>query len=395
MRTVLILPALMLLTTLVLAQPAQLSDLRVNTRYASVQLNQLFSGGPPPNGIPPLGFSADTFGFPDTKSAQFETVSSARTWLADREPVILVRVGAEAGIFPLQVLVWHEIANTTLGGVPVAVTFCPLCNTAIAFDRRVPLNAEMLARVRQDRPNLDVKQPLTVTFGVSGLLYLSDLVMFDSATHTLWSQAIGQAIVGTLTDTTLNTIPAQIVSFERAAGSAPNARVLSARTGYLRDYGRNPYVGYDKVDEPPFLFNGVVDGRLAPKERVVTVSLGSDVAYPWSLLQARKVLNDTVAGTPIAVFWQSGTSSALDDASIADARDVGATGVFARRLANRVLTFEAAGNDFRDRETSSTWAITGEAIAGPLRGNRLEAITHGNHFWFAWAAFKPQTRIYK
>ena len=372
-------------------------ELNYDTRFKTVPLERLASGGPPPNGIPPLGFAQDAFGFPDTKAVNFETVAQAKIWLKPREPVIVLRLSADAAIVPLQVLVWHEIANFSLGKTPVAVTFCPLCNTAVVIDRRIPINAAMKARLKAvpsvPKPEGDF---LTVTFGVSGLLYNSAMVMFDSATHTLWSQAIAEGIVGTLSSTELKVLPSQIMSFEAASRAAPNARVVSRNTGYSRHYGQNPYVGYDDATNPPFLFKGPTDGRLPPKERVVSLSLnGVDVAYPWSVLQQRRVINDRVGVTPITVFWTPGTTSALNESSIADSRDIGASGVFDRRIGNRLLTFEAVGNAWRDRETGSTWSLVGEAMVGPLQGQRLEPIAHTNHFWFAWAAFKPNTRIFK
>lgn len=375
------------------AQPAQIETLKVQSQFKSVPLDELRSGGPPPNGIPPLGFQGDSGALPDTGGVKFETVGQAGKWLNAREPVILVTVNGESGIFPLQVLIWHEIANVTLGQVPVAVTFCPLCNTALVADRRVPVGKEQLARLGA---RTEVRNgTLLVSFGVSGLLYKSDLVMFDSATHSLWYQAIGRGIVGTMTGTQLRVYPSLIVPFGEAAREAPGARVLSRDTGYSRDYGRNPYVGYDDADEPPFLFSGKLDARLAPKERVVTVSVGdAHAAYPFSVLSAQGVVNDRVGDTPLAVFWQKGTTSALDTAAIGEARDVGAGVVFDRRLGGRSLTFQNLNGTFRDRETGSQWTLTGRATSGPLKGQVLRAVTHANHFWFAWAAYVPQTRVY-
>ncbi len=130
-------------------------------------------------------------------------------------------------------------------------------------------------------------------------------------------------------------------------------------------------------------------------ERVVAVDWGgSSVAYAFSLLSRTRVVNDDVGSVPIVVFWVSGTASALDAAEIAEGRDVGATAVFDRRLHGRVLSFEAmADGRFRDRETGTTWDLSGRGASGPLAGRRLTAIPHGNHFWFAWAAFRPDTKL--
>jgi len=330
----------------------------------SVPLSEISSGGPPRDGIPPLDHP------------RFVTPQAAAKWLKGREPVIALDLNGTHRAYPLQILIWHEIVNDQVSGVPVAVTFCPLCDTAIAFDRR-----------------LDGR---TLDFGTSGNLRKSDLVMWDRQTESWWQQATGTAIVGALTGTVLSVFPAAIVSFDTFAQAYPDGSVLSRETGFDRTYGENPYPGYDDAKTPPFLFNGTTDGRLPPKAKVVAVSIGSDdVAYPYTILQRRGVVQDTVGGTAIAVFYQAGTASALGGSSIPDSPDGGATGVFKSLLGDRLLSFHASGNRFIDAETGSSWDLLGRAVSGPLAGEHLEAIVHGDHFWFAWAAFKPSTRIYK
>ena len=129
--------------------------------------------------------------------------------------------------------------------------------------------------------------------------------------------------------------------------------------------------------------------------RVLTVDLPEEaVAYPYEALEKERVINDTVAQTPIALFWQAGTASALDSGSIADGRDVGTGASFSRSLDGEVLDFEWSDGAIRDRQTASTWSLLGEATAGPLQGSKLEPVVSINHFWFSWAAFRPETRIY-
>ena len=189
--------------------------------------------------------------------------------------------------------------------------------------------------------------------------------------------------------------PAQIVSFEQAREAFPDSSVLSQDTGYRRSYGQNPYVGYDAVGSPAFLFQGVTDGRLTPKERVVSVVQGEEAAaYPFAVLEQKRVINDQLSGAPLTVFWQAGTASALDSAAIAQGQDIGAVGVFDRRLEDRELTFTWQEGAFVDLETSSTWNLLGEAVSGELAGEQLSPIVHDNTLWFAWAAFKPETRVY-
>lgn len=350
-----------------------LSKLRVSTlnwktdfSKTNIDLSEIISGGPPKDGIPAIN------------EPHFESIAAARAWLADQSPVIALELNGDARAYPLAILIWHEIVNDTVGGVPVVVTFCPLCNTALVFERRL------------DGRVLD--------FGTTGNLRFSDLVMYDRQTESWWQQAIGEGIVGEYTGRRLTFVPAQIVSLAEFEAAYPSGQVLSRETGYRRDYGRNPYVGYDRVDQQPFLFRGVVDGRLAPMERVVTVVEGDEaLAFPYSELARTGIATETVAGAPIVVFWTPGTASALDAPTIDAGRDVGTTGVFDPELDGRTLTFErpsGPSGPIVDRETGSTWSITGRATAGPLAGRSLEPVVHGDHFWFAWAAFQPTTRIW-
>jgi hypothetical protein len=394
--------------------PGRLADLRVPAEPAVIPIDAILSGGPPPQGIPALGFRGLTGVAPASPDPSFETQDEAGAWIDDAEPVLLVRVGDEARIYPLQILTWHEIVNDTLAGAPVAVTFCPLCNSGLAFDRRVPLDDAAVDALRAAEGDLSRLAPLPgdladawrarqgtpppawaldVTFGVSGLLYFSNLLMFDEATRTLWSQLTGEAAVGPLAGRSLVRYAAQMLSFEDARAATPDALVLGRDTGFPRSYGRNPYVGYDRVDTPAFLFEGPEDGRLPPKARVVTIDGPVPVAYPFERLEAERVVHDLIAGEPVVTFWTPGAASALDAASIAQGRDVGATGVFDPVVDGRELRFEADGDAFVDDATGSRWDVTGLAVAGPLAGTRLTPIPHDATLWFAWAAFRPDTEI--
>ena len=233
------------------------------------------------------------------------------------------------------------------------------------------------------------------SFGVSGLLRYSDLIMYDRDTDSWWQQILGEAIVGELTGTRLPKVPASIISWADFRENYPDGQVLTRDTGFTRQYGRNPYTGYDDIDSSPFLFVGPEDGRLRPVERVAAVELGGEsVAYPFLRLEETPVVNDAIGGTPVVVFFSLGTTSALDGSEIAASRDVGATGVYDRRLGDQTLTFRPDSNAFIDEETGSTWNVLGRAVDGPLTGETLTPIVHGNHFWFAWAAFKPTTRVW-
>ncbi len=347
-----------------------------NTNWSKhlVPYDEILSGGPPRDGIRSID------------APQFESPESAAGWLAGNEPVVVLEIGDDARAYPLQIITWHEIVNDEVGGRPVVVTFCPLCNSALAFD--------------------SVLDGQTFEFGVSGLLRNSDLIMYDRTTETLWQQFTGEAIIGDLAGERLAFLPTAIVSFDDFRATHPDGRVLSRETGLRApsSYGSNPYAGYDTYEHilsaggNLALFAGEPDGRLAAADRVVTVSLeeaGVDVAYPYAVLEKARVVNDSPGGRDLVVFFTPGTASALGAQVIADAEDVGATGVFDPALDGRKLTFRFDGEQIVDEETGSSWNILGLATAGPLAGQRLSPIVHGDHFWFSWAAFKPETIIYQ
>ena len=305
----------------------------------------------------------------------FETLEEASAWLVENEPVIALDIDGDARAYPLQILTWHEIVNDSVADVPVVVTFCPLCNSALVFDRR--LNGEVY------------------DFGTSGWLRHSDLVMWDRTTESLWQQFTGEGIVGELAGEQLDFLPSSIISFADFSEAFPDGIVLSRNTGFGRPYGQNPYPGYDQIGQDPFAFIGVPDRRLAAMERVVTVSLdGVDVAYPLLELLDAGVINDMQGGQDLVVFHAGGTASALDNPIIFRSEDVGATGVFDPNLNGQLLTFIKDGDVITDEQSGSTWNIIGRAIDGPLAGEQLTPIVHGDHFWFSWAAFRPDTIIY-
>jgi Protein of unknown function (DUF3179) len=295
---------------------------KTNFDRHTVPLREFQSGGPGKDGIPALD------------KPRFLSVSKAG-FLRPEEPVIALTLAGRARAYPLQILVWHEIVNDVVGGVPVAVTFCPLCNTAIAFDRRVGGQ--------------------TLDFGTTGNLRNSDLVMYDRQTESWWQQFGGEGVVGRYAGTRLRMLPARIVAWQSFRAQHPDVLVLSRATGYSRPYGENPYAGYDDVSSPPFFpaAHGS-DHRLPPKERVVFLERGdSAVAIPFSTLAKKRRVEITLAGHRYEVRWQGGVNSALDSREIASGRDVGAAQVLER-----------------GRET-----------------------TFSEPFWFAVAAFRPNVQI--
>ncbi len=330
----------------------------------SVSYDEILSGGPPKDGIPAID------------APEFVSVEEADEWLKPQEPVILVEVGDLAKAYPIQILTWHEIVNDVIGNVPVTVTFCPLCNTGIAFERRF------------DGQVLD--------FGTTGRLRRSNLIMYDRQTETWWQQATGEGIVGKYTGRQLTFVPAAMISWKDFMEAHPGAEVLSRDTGHSRDYGRNPYTGYDDVEQSPFLYDGPeTPDALPPMARVVTIELNDEaVAYPFDLLQDVRVVNDTVGDVPVVVLWAPGTASALDAGSVAGGVDVGAATTYSRELDGKTLTFAVDGDRIIDEQIGTKWDVLGNGTSGSLAGQQLEPVVSINHFWFSWAAFKPETRIY-
>ncbi len=313
------------------SEPAVEDELRVSTAgwstdftKHSVPLGEFFGGGPGKDGIPAID------------DPVFATTAESAEYLEAREPVILVELNGEARIYPIQVLIWHEIVNDTLGGTPIAVTFCPLCNTALVFERT--LDGQLL------------------DFGTSGNLRNSDLVMFDRQTETWWQQFGGDGVVGELTGKKLTPVPAQLTAWEDARATHPDADVLSRDTGFSRPYGQNPYVGYDDIDRPPFFPVENEDDRLNPKDRVVFIEHeGEAVAVPLTALEVAGEIELAVGGRDIVVGFEEGVRSALDGAEIGSSRDVGS----------------ATARD----------ASTGELVP------------FDTPFWFAVGAFAPDARI--
>ena len=278
--------ALALVASVAVADPDRWSREWPETDFTKSHVadwSEIQSGGPPKDGIPALND-------PGFKAAADETR------IGRREPVIVLKIGnAPARAYPLRYLTWHEIVNDTVAGVPVAVTFCPLCNSALTFDRRVRGRA--------------------LTFGVSGKLRHSDMVMYDRETQSWWQQAIGAAIVGELLGTELTALPSRLESWQDFTTAHPDGLVMD-EPRYNRPYGRNPYRDYDS-SKRPFLFTGELPPHGVPAlERVVRVG---DRAWPMTRLAEAGEL--TEAG--VTIRWKPGQVSALDTGRINKARDVG------------------------------------------------------------------------
>jgi len=347
-------------------RPSNLNTSNWSTDFCNgdVNFDDFLSGGPPKDGIPSVA------------NPEMESIDMASEWLVDRSPVIAVEIDGEARAYPQAILMWHEIANDEIAGVPIAVTFCPLCNSSITYDRRV---------------GDDV-----LDFGVSGLLRNSDMVMFDRQTESWWQQLTGVGIVGDYAETVLDFVPSQVISFGQFVERYPEGVVMSRNTGHGRTYGRNPYEGYD-TNPNPFLFRGDIDERL---DSAVTHVLATDIndspkAYPFDLIREAGVINDTIGETSVVIFYQSGVATALGESVIDNGRDIGTAGMYDATTNGQLLTFVSnEDGSFTDEQTNSKWNAYGEAIDGELAGTELEWIHAFPHFWFAWAAFHPETAVY-
>ncbi len=253
---------------------------------ASVDYGSILSGGPPKDGIPSI--DQPIFGMVEEVAEKWD--------MGPQEPVITVEIGGDLKTYPLRILMWHEIVNDSVGGVPVAVTYCPLCNSAVVFDRRVG-----------DR---------ILDFGTTGKLRNSDLVMYDRQTESWWQQFLGEAIVGEMTGTLLDMVPVRIESFEKFRARGVHGKVLVPNNPRVRRYGGNPYEGYDGRSRPYEFFRGELPNEVPPLERVVAVG---EEGWTLSLLREK----GEIRSGDLVLTWEPGQNSALDSYRIADGRDIG------------------------------------------------------------------------
>lgn len=289
---------------------------RTDFSRMAVTASEITSGGPPRDGIPAID------------GPRFEPAASAG--LAPAEPVIALEIGGDARAYPLRILLWHEIVNDVVGGVPIVVTYCPLCNSSLVFDRRT------------ERGILD--------FGVSGLLRHSDMIMYDRQTESWWQQFAGEAIAGELTGLKLRALPVRVESRARFVARFPLGRILLEDPASGKPYGRNPYAGYD-TEHWPFLFTGDYDGPVPALARLVSV--GGD-AWPLELLRNK----GRIEYEELVLTWGAGQNSPLDTSETAKGRDIG----------NVVVQRREAGG--------------------------LVDVVHDLSFAFAFKALRPEGRIH-
>lgn len=276
--------------------------------------------------------------FPPRKGSYSRSMSGDTFSLSPQDPVISFEINGDARAYPLRIMIFHEIVNDVVGGEPVAVTYCPLCNTAIVFKRTLDGEA--------------------VEFGTTGKLRHSDLVMYDRKTHSWWQQFTGKAIVGELTGHRLERLAARLESYEHFSRRHPGGRVMAPPRESTAPYGKNPYFQYDSARRP-FLYRGKTPAGIDPLARVVAVD---GTAYDLALVQKERMIEE--AG--LRISWVAGQASALDARNIADGRDVG-TVVVQRMLLDGTwrdvpydVTFAFAFHAF---ETEGRWRLLDDSAA--------------------------------
>jgi len=310
-----------------------------------VPLDKIKGGGPPKDGIPSID------------DPQFATLTGS-AFMKHSDIVIGLEIDGEAKAYPLSILVWHEIVNDNVGGTPVAVTYCPLCFTNQVFERV-----------------LDGK---VVEFGTSGKLYNSNLVMYDRLTDSYWSQALGKAITGDLTNQELKIIPFDVISWGDWISLHPETLVLTRDTGHARAYGVDPYGDY--YTDPRILFPvDNKDDRMHPKEIILGFNEAeTSKAYKQSEIESKIVINDKINEQQIVLISMY----------------TGNTRAFDRNIDGQVLEFEFSDNKIIDLQTSSEWNYDGIAVSGELEGIELNRLPFNPGFWFEWIAFHPDTKVY-
>jgi hypothetical protein len=316
--------------------------------------SQLVSGGPGRDGIPAL------------TNPRAVSASAGDQFLAPGTRVVGVAIDGQARAYPHNIFWWHEIANDTLAGKPIVVSYCPLTGSALVYDATV--NGQ------------------TLNFGVSGLLFNNNLVLFDRATESLWSQMRVQGVCGRFSSVAATLVPVVQSTWAGWKALHPDTSVLTFETGFARNYNQYPYGNYDQIDDTTLLFpQADIDPRRPMKELVLGVRQGeASRAYPYGALGERAVLNETVAGRDVLVVFDRAAQMAL---------------AFDRVVDGRGLSFdlvEGSGFPFlvRDRETGTLWDLRGIGGTGPLAGSRLRQVATYSAMWFAWAAFNRGTDLY-
>lgn len=315
---------------------------------------------------------------------RFVDASKAES-LGPADPVVALELDGEHRAYPVAILSRHEIVNDVVTGRPVVVTFCPLCNSAVAFSREVGGR--------------------TLTFGVSGQLVGANLVMFDRQTVSRWQQLTGLATAGPLEGAQLDLLAVQMVAFGSWAEAHPDGRVLAEPAGSSFNYDIDPYAGYDVDPNQPSLVydpSGVVgpaeptDPRLPPKWRVIGVQTDDgEVAFPVPTGKGKTAVETTRIGElPLVAFFRFGLALPERSYLLSEAPRGWAGTVFVARLGGRDLSFSPDGSGgFLEQVTGSVFDAFGRGLSGPLAGKKLGSVPQVTAFWFSWSHFHPETGV--
>ena len=294
---------------------------------------------------------------------EYESLRNEVPEFPDLRVVGLIVEGTPVAV-PHNILWWHEIVNLDVGTRRVAVTYCPLTGSALVFDASaVP----------------------TERFGVSGLLFKNNLMMFDPETGSLWPQMMAGAACGSRAGMSLPTVPHAEMRWAAWLALHPDTRVVSSATGWARDYARYPYDLYESASFLLFPMDGLADARRPDKERVLGLpDRDGGVAFPFGLLAeqgAVAVVEQVAVGRSIVVLWDGAAQSAQ---------------AFERRSETGTASLTVTTGRIVDRETGSRWTVDGWAVTGPRVGERLVPVVEAHAaFWLAWVAFQPATRVWQ
>jgi len=338
----------------------EIKTLLDGTKYI-IHPSLILSGGPPKGGIGiDIGISAIV-------NPKFVSVEEANDFLDDNDIVFGMSLNGFVRAYTKEVLVFHEIVNDNFGDTPILVTYCPLCGTAIAFERTIDGES--------------------IRFGTSGKLHKSNLVMYDEKTDSYWTQIGGRAVVGPLTGTKLKQVQIDTMLYGDWKKLNPDSQILSRNTGFSRPYGIDPYGNYYSSKNIGFGVN-FNDNRLHPKAMIAGVIIDEEIkAYPVIEVDKVGLVNDNVGNTGILV-----TKNPQID--INSGFEVNPLRVFDRNLDGKILEFELMDDKLFDIQTDSEWNFDGESIDGSNKGKKLNLIVRESDMWFSWLAFYPDTGLF-
>ena len=310
-----------------------------------IPLDKIRGGGPPKDGIPSID------------NPVFVGVDESR-FMSDSDTVVGVEIHGETKAYPLFILVWHEIVNDRIGGVPVSVTYCPLCYTSQVFERVI-----------------DGRE---VEFGTSGKLYNSNLLMYDRFTESYWSQALGLAVTGEMSGYNLDLVPFDIITWGDWKALHPDTLVLTTDTGHIRSYATDPYGRY--YTEPQIMFPVEHhDDRMNPKEIILGFHQdGVYKAFRQNDIESNIVINDSVGKIPVMLVSLFSQNSRA----------------FERTMDDKILDFTYTDDKILDSQTNSEWNYDGLAVSGYYDGMQLKRMAIEPGFWFEWVAFHPNTLVF-